>query len=294
MHVVEVSQTRATLRVKNGCLNVGSDGVALGSVPLGEVSAVLLSSPHSMCSVTAIASLAGQGTPVIFCDPTMKPAGMVLPFCGHHEIGQRILAQARAPLPLRKRLWKQLIQSKIIGQATILEDATGDDAGLRLLARRVRSGDVSNVEARAARRYWSRLLGRAFRRRRGEGLVNQMLDYGYTVLRASIARSICVSGLHPSIGIHHHNRSNAFALADDVIEPYRPALDRQVLACLGQFKGVDQLTPALKKELASVLRKTVPMDGCDRSLEDAAKRSSASLAGAFLGATEKLSLPWIG
>lgn len=294
MHVVEVSQAKASLRIKDGCLNVSSDDVTLGSVPLAEVSAVLLSSPHTMCSVTAIALLAGQGTPVIFCDPTMKPAGMVLPFRGHHEIGQRILAQARAPLPLRKRLWKQLIQSKIIGQATILESVIADDAGLRLMASRVRSGDVGNVEARAARRYWSRLLGREFRRRRSEGLTNQMLDYGYTVLRASIARSICISGLHPSIGIHHHNRANAFALADDVIEPYRPAVDRQVVECLRLFQGAEELTPALKKELAAVLRKTVPIDGCDRSLEDAAKRTSTSLAGAFFGDQEKLSLPWIG
>lgn len=294
MHVVEVSHAKAAIRIKNGCLNVSSNGITLGSVPLAAVSALLLSSPHSMCSVTAIALLAGQGTPVVFCDPTMKPAGMVLPFRGHHEIGQRILAQARASLPLRKRLWKQLIQSKIIGQATVLEAAMGSDAGLHLLAKQVQSGDPKNVEARAARRYWTRLLGKNFRRRRGEGAANRMLDYGYTVLRAAIARSICVSGLHPSIGIHHHNRSNAFALADDLIEPYRPAVDRQVVSCLQHPPEGDDLTTALKKELAATLQMTVPIDGCDRSLEDAAKRSAASLAGAFLGDQEKLSLPWIG
>jgi len=294
MHVVEVSQTKAAIRITNGCLTVSTDGVMRCSVPVAEVSALLLSSPHSICSVMAIATLAGQGTPVVFCDPSMKPAGMVMPFRGHHEIGQRILAQARASLPLRKRLWKQLIQSKIIGQAAVLEGAIGDDAGLRVLATRVRSGDVRNVEARAARRYWSKLLGLSFRRRRGEGLTNQLLDYGYTVLRASIARSICVAGLHPSIGIHHHNRANAFALADDLIEPYRPAVDRKVVECLRQVQGGDEMTPALKRELAASLRTTVPVDGCNRSLEDAAKRSAASLAGAFLGDQEKLSLPWIG
>jgi CRISPR-associated protein Cas1 len=294
MHVIEVSDTAALVRIRNGCLNVSVDGTTLGSVPVAEVSAVLLSSPHATCSVAAIASLAGQGTPVIFCDPSMKPAGMVLPFRGHHGIGQRVLAQANAAVPLRKRLWKQLIQSKIIGQAAALESVRGNDAGLRLLAKRVRSGDTSNVEARAARRYWGGLFGRGFRRRRGEGVVNRMLDYGYAVLRACIARSICVSGLHPSIGIHHHNRANAFALADDLIEPYRPAVDQKVVACLGLFSETDELTSVQKKELAAALRMTVPLDGCSRSVEDAAKRSAASLAGAFLGGPEKLSLPWIG
>ncbi len=197
-------------------------------------------------------------------------------------------------MPLLKRLWKQLIQSKIHGQAAVLEGAVGDDAGLELLASRVRSGDVSNVEARAARRYWSKLLGQGFRRRRGEGLTNKMLDYGYTVLRACIARSVCVSGLHPSIGIHHHNRANAFALADDLIEPYRPIVDREVVRCLSQSRDGDDLTSALKKELAACLKATVRIDGCERTTEDAAKRSAASLAGAFIGDQEKLSLPWIG
>lgn len=159
---------------------------------------------------------------------------------------------------------------------------------------KVRSGDVGNVEARAARRYWGKLMGSDFRRRRGEGFANCMLDYGYTVLRASIARSLCISGLHPSLGIHHHHRANAFALADDLIEPFRPAFDRQVVNSLKKFAGVGRLTPAVKKELVAGLRVTVPFEGFNRTVEEAAKRSAASLAGVFLGDEEKLSLPWKG
>ena len=294
MHVVEITDSEAAVNVNNGCLSITVNDAEFGRVPLAELSVVLLSSPRAMCSVSAIASIAEQGATVVVCDPSMRPTGMVLPFSGHSEIGRRIQAQCSASLPLKKRLWKQVIQSKILGQAEVLEEETGEDFGLKSLVSKVRSGDVGNIEARAARRYWGKLLGRDFRRRRGEGVANCMLDYGYTVLRASIARCLCVYGLHPSLGIHHRHRANAFALADDLIEPFRPAIDRQVVCALKKFPSVDGLTPAVKKELVAGLRATVPFEGFSRTVEEAAKRSAASLAGAFLGDEGKLSLPWKG
>jgi CRISPR-associated protein Cas1 len=294
MHVVEVSQASATVRISDGCLMVAAEGRTLGRVPLREVGVVLLGSSHAMCSVSVLARLAEIGTPVVFCDGAMRPAGMVLPFRGQHEVGRRIGAQASAPVPKRRRIWKALIQSKIAGQAATLADVTGSDHHLGLLLKKVRSGDPDNVEARAARRYWGRLLGTSFRRRRGEGLANKMLDYGYAVLRAAVTRSICVAGLHPSLGLHHHHRANAFALADDLMEPYRPAVDRIVAGCIDQHGGEEELSPHIKRVLASCLTQTVPLQGQRRTVEDALGRSASSLAEVLLGEQEEVALPWIG
>lgn len=294
MHVVEISQTSAHVRIADGCLSVSKDGALLGKVPISEVGTLLLSSPHATCSVTALAALASQGTPVIVCDGNMRPAGMMLPFCEHYEIATRISAQATALLPLRKRLWKAVVASKIAGQAAVLHELRGSDFGLREMAAAVRSGDSANMEARAARRYWTKLFGPAFRRRPGESLLNKMLDYGYAVLRAGVTRSICTAGLHPSLGIHHHNRANAFCLVDDLIEPFRPVLDRLIARLPSDLSRADDLTSTLKRQLAGCLEETLPFEGESRTTSDASFRSATSLAGVFLGEREKISLPWIG
>jgi CRISPR-associated protein Cas1 len=294
MYVIEVSQEKACVRIQDGCLAISADGRSLGKVPVQEVGVVLLSSPHTMCSVTALASLASQGTPVVFCDAQVRPAGMILPFRGQHDVGRRISSQAVAAVPTRKRLWKSIVQSKIAGQAAILREITGSDHHLSLMIKRVRSGDPTNIEARAARRYWRRLLGQSFRRRRGVGIANKMLDYGYAVLRASVTRALCVAGLHPSLGIHHHHRANAFALADDVMEPFRPVVDRVVAQCMSEGQGAPDLSSSLKRRLAGSLKEQVPW-GCEaRTVEDAAGKCASSLAGVFLGQQKEVSLPWIG
>ena len=296
MHVVEVSQQGVFVRISEGCLCVFMGDQQLGRVPLAEISAVLLSSPHATCSVAALAALAASGIPVIVCDPSMRPAGMMLPFRKQHEIAARITAQAKASAPLRHRLWKAIVRSKILGQAAMLTEHSGSDYGLVRLAKRVRSGDPTNVEGRAARRYWSHLMGAAFRRRRGQDLANKMLDYSYAVLRAGVTRSICVAGLHPSLGIHHHNRSNAFSLADDLIEPFRPVVDRIVSTSLKDngCECQEELTPSMKRQLATCLEGTVMLGSERRTVHDALGRITASLAGVFLGERTEISLPWIG
>lgn len=244
MYVLEVSQHTAAVRVSDGCLAISGKEGPVGRIPVAEVSLLLLSAPHATCSVTALASLAAQGTPVVVCDPTMTPTGMLLPFRGHHEIGRRITAQASASVPMKRRIWKAFIRAKITGQAAVLTEAIGSDHGLRRVVKRVRSGDPDNAEGRAARRYWRCLLGPSFRRRRGADLPNKMLDYSYTVLRSAVVRSLCTAGLHPSLGIHHHHRANAFALADDLIEPFRPAVDRVVYAALKENADLEECQSA--------------------------------------------------
>jgi hypothetical protein len=161
------------------------------------------------------------------------PAAMLLPLSTHSTQTERFARQAAVSLPTRKRAWQQIVQAKLRAQARLLEETTGADQGLHVMAGRVRSGDPDNLEAQAARVYWPALFGKeasgeAFRRDpEGEG-INVHLNYGYAVLRAIVARALCASGLHPSLGVHHHNRYDTFCLADDLMEPFRPLVDRVV------------------------------------------------------------------
>ncbi len=154
---------------------------------------------------------------------------MLLPLVTHSLQAERFAAQARLAAPVRKRAWQQIVQAKITAQGRLLKERTHNDHGLDAIAKSVKSGDTANVEARAARIYWGKLFGETVFRRDadGDGL-NACLNYGYAILRAVVARSLCGAGLHPSLGIHHHNRYDAFCLADDLMEPFRPLVDREV------------------------------------------------------------------
>ena len=180
----------------------------------------------------AVASgLMAEGGVLVTCDTRRLPVGMMMPVIGHQQQVPRFAIQAAAGRPVLKRTWKAIVQTKIRHQAFVLNDAIGDDRGLPALADRVRSGDPQNVEATAARRYWGALFGeQPFRRDRDADDCNALLNYGYAVLRAIVARSICGVGLHPSLGIHHHNRESGYPLADDLMEPFRPLVDRIVLS----------------------------------------------------------------
>ncbi|HHN67294.1 MAG TPA: type II CRISPR-associated endonuclease Cas1, partial [Thermopetrobacter sp.] len=176
-------------------------------------------------SANLLTRLADRGALMVFCGPNHAPHSLLWPLQGHHAQGGRMHDQITAPKPLRKQLWKQVVVAKIRMQQAILAAAGAPADAFDLLARKVRSGDPDNVEAQAARRYWPLLFGPEFRRDRTAGGLNVLLNYGYTVLRACVARAVIAAGLHPTLGIHHHNRANAFALADDLMEPFRPLVD---------------------------------------------------------------------
>lgn len=294
MHVVEVSQAAALVRLENGCLAISTPEGRGSSVPVAEVGTLVLSSPQACCTVAALAALASTGTSVVVCDYRMRPAGMMLPFREHSKVASRIQAQTAAKGRLKQRLWQALIKSKIAGQASVLAEVTGSDHGLLRACRRVRVGDPDNTEARAARRYWGKLFGSTFRRRRGTDITNKMLDYTYAILRSTVVRGICVAGLHPSLGINHHNRANAFALADDVIEPFRPAADLIVARAIQSESSAEELTPHIKRTLVACLESPITLAGKQRTVRDAIGHTCSSLAGVFLGEREELSLPWIG
>ena len=290
--VIDLAETPARLSVRNACLVIASGAGAETTLPVGEVAAVVLSHPQLALTQPVLAQLAGAGAVVVVCDGRRMPVGMLLPLAEHFAQGERFARQAAASLPTRKRLWQSLVRAKIRGQAQVLSQLRGDDAGLAGLVAKVRSGDPANVEAEAARRYWPVLFGDVgFRRERYGGGPNQLLNYGYAVLRALVARAVCAAGLHPSLSLHHHNRYDSFRLVDDVMEPYRPLVDRAV-ALYCRAYGLDApLDKQAKTALIGALLEPVRLAGQRRSLFDAAHRTAASLVEVFAGRRRSLVLP---
>jgi len=290
--IIDFSDAPAHLSLRHEQLVVRSDNDGETTVPMAEIAAVILTTSRVTTTQPALAGLMRHGGTVIVCDDSRQPAGMMLPLNVNTTQTQRMLAQVRASVPTGKRLWKQIIQEKIRSQAATLEAAGRDSAGLRELAKRVRSGDPQNLEAQASQRYWPRLFDDPnFRRRRIAEDQNRLLNYGYAVLRAAVGRAICASGLHPSIGIHHHGRNNPWCLADDLMEPYRPLIDRAVVELVAHFGSDCPLDGAAKSRLVSVLTDRLASDNESRTVFDWISRTAASLAQVFLGEADRLQYP---
>jgi CRISPR-associated protein Cas1 len=213
----------------------------------------------------------------ISCNSKRMPASMLLPLEGHFSQTERFVRQAALSGPRRKRYWQAVVRHKIRAQSMVLTRLREFNAGLPELARRVRSGDVGNIESQAARRYWSCLfLESDFRRSNDQDPRNALLNYGYAILRAASARALCAAGLHPSFGLHHSGKYNPFVLADDVMEPWRPAVDNAV------FKlGAEALDTKSKIALLEVVTGRYIVDNERRSLFDALGRTAQSLANAI-------------
>lgn len=237
--------------------------------------------------------LLAVGATVIVSGRDHLPAGMMLPIDAHHVQTERHLSQVAASLPLKKRLWQALVAAKISQQGAVLHRFTGRDGGLLPLSRRVRSGDPENLEAQAAQRYWPALFGKEFRRERaGEG-TNALLNYGYAVMRAAVARAVVASGLIPSLGVFHSNRSNPFCLADDLLEPYRPYVDWRVRLLSDEADGepVTLENRAVRAALLSLLNETVLVGGRRNPMLVAIQVSAVSLARALTEGKADLALP---
>jgi len=292
--ILDIAQEPARLRVDCGRLVVERHGRAAALVPLGEVAALVVSHPQVTYSQAVLAGLVEHGGALVVCNRRHLPVGMLLPVEAHYVQAERFALQARASRPRRKRLWQQLIRAKVTAQGRLLARLHGDDRGLLTLARTVRSGDTTNVEAQASRRYWPVLFGDpAFRRDPGRGDQNRLLNYGYAVLRALVARAICAVGLHPSLGIHHHNRYNAFCLADDVMEPFRPLVDERVCEIVAAKGPQTPLDRGTKETLLGVCTVRLALEGQRRALFDVLARTASSLVAALRDGSKKLALPEI-
>ena len=262
------------------------------TLPLHDLAVLIVSHPQVSFSHAVLSGIAVAGGVFIACNEKHMPVAMLLPLIAHSLQTERFAAQASVALPIKKRLWREIVRAKIRAQARLLEERSGSDCGLASFAARVRSGDTGNLEAQAARVYWQKLFaGNGFRRDADAGGVNACLNYGYAVLRAIAARAICGAGLHPSLGVHHHNRYDAFCLADDLMEPFRPIVDRAV-AKLGELPGADfPLDRESKRAVLECLTKRFTADGESRALFDWLSRSAASLAAVIEGRGERLDLP---
>ncbi|MDA8172915.1 MAG: type II CRISPR-associated endonuclease Cas1 [Nitrospiraceae bacterium] len=290
--IIDISDGPARVSVKHSQLQIEKDGEIMGIAPLSEVAALLVSHPAVTYTNAVLSGLCQYGGLFVLCGEKHLPAGMLMPFEGHFVQTERFSAQVRASLPLKKQLWRQIVRAKVRAQGNLLQEECGRNNGLLMLAERVGSGDCTNIEAQAARRYWGALFGKEFTRDRDAPGPNIFLNYGYTVLRAAAARAICAAGLHPSLGLHHHNRYNGFCLADDLMEPYRPAVDDIVLA-LGQKSGGDCILGKESKAfiIKSLMDKRFVIDGESRGLFDSLARSASSLASVFSGKRKTLLLP---
>ncbi len=274
---------RGFLMVKN------EDAQEIGRVALDDIHAVIVHAHGVTWTGNIVAAMAERGAPIVFCAANHNPVAVMLPLEGHHAQGGRMQAQWEASRPLCKQLWRRVVQAKIRMQGSLL--AAGDIEGAAAfphIAGRVKSGDPENQEAQAARRYWPLLMGKDFRRDRSLEGANSLLNYGYAVMRATVARAVIAAGLHPTIGIHHANRGNAFALADDLVEPFRPLVDAIVVAMVEE--GIQELDPPVKRRFARLIAFDVRIDGEVSPVSVAAQRIAQSLAQAFETGRPELAL----
>jgi len=255
--IVEISEDGYHLSKYRGFMRVKKGDIEAGRVPLDDITALILSAHQITLSKTLIVELAERKAPIVTCGKTYHPLALTLSYDNHYDQTGILWMQIDCSKPFAKRLWKSIVIEKITNQKRILEYFEPSSpilAELNILAQRVKSGDPENMEAQAARRYWMALMGSDFRRDFQTGLENALLNYGYSVLRAATARAVCSAGLTPALGIHHHNRKNPFALVDDLMEPFRPLVDKTVHAILeNNDQGETDLTPELKRQLTCIL-----------------------------------------
>ncbi len=279
---IEISSRGTRLTLENSRIQVTREDETLASIPSEDLGMIILSSTGISVSSGVLKALGETGAAMLACDDSYHPCGLFLPMAANALHSERARLQAEMSAPMRKNLWARIVRAKVRNQAALLRD---EAARKRLLALvdQVRSGDEGNVESEAARVYWSRLfadhrsiLPAPFRRDRDGAPPNNLLNYGYTVLRAATARSLCAAGLQPAVGLHHRNRYSGFCLADDVMEPYRPFVDRLVTFIAAESRF--EIDKDVKGLLVGVLGNDVMLPDGTYSLMNALDKTASSLA----------------
>lgn len=262
--------------------------------PIEDIGVVLLDNRQITITSGALEMLLENNCAVITCDSKSMPVGLMLPLYGNTTQNERFRQQLDASIPLKKQLWQQTIKSKINNQASVLRDCIGEEMKcMRIWADDVKSGDSDNLEARAAAYYWKCLFAKidGFTRER-EGIPpNNLLNYGYAILRAIVARGLVASGLLPTFGIHHHNRYNAYCLADDIMEPYRPYVDELVFNIINDGADYTNITKEIKVKLLEIPTLEVKIGGKRSPLMIAVSQTTASLYKCFSGELRRISYP---
>jgi len=279
---------------KNDSLPESFKTESLRTIPVEDIGVVILDNKQITITHGLIEALFENNSAVITCNSSRMPVGLLLPLEGNTIQSERFQAQIDASLPLKKQLWQQTIQTKIVNQSYVLDKMRNVIIKNMLVwANQVKSDDNENLEGRAAAYYWNNMFPgiENFRRNREGVPPNNLLNYGYAILRAVIARSLVASGLLPTLGIHHHNRYNAYCLADDIMEPFRPFVDKLVIEIVDSGENIEELSTNLKKKLLQIPVLDVVINGQRSPLMVAALQTTASLAKCYLGEIRKIVYP---
>lgn len=279
-------EKKARIKCKNLQLFIETDE-RVASLPIEDIGFLVLDHQESYISLPALNLLIENNSSVILCNNLHMPNGMFLNLNGHHIQQQLFKSQIEASVPLKKNLWQQTVKEKITNQGILLKKVTGLENKFDFLASKVLSGDTSNMEGVAANFYWNSFFDSAFKRERYGNYPNNFLNYGYAILRAATARALSGSGLLNTLGIHHKNKYNAFALADDIMEPYRPLVDECVYNIIQKFND-EELNTAIKSEILNLLTRTVYFKNEKSPLMVALQKTASSLQQCFTGERKKI------
>ena len=295
---VKLEQLEIRFPEVENCLNL-LDSIKEQSVkriPIEDIGVVVLDNRQITITQGALAKLLDNNVAVITCDEHRMPSGLMLPLSCNTTQSERFQEQIEASTPLKKQLWQQTIQAKIFNQSVVLRKLRNLDCeNMESWAKQVKSGDSDNLEGRAAAFYWQNLYGhiKGFRRDREGVPPNNLLNYGYAILRAVVARSLVGSGLIPTLGIHHHNRYNAYCLADDIMEPYRPYVDVLVDEIVDSGIDCSRLTTEIKSKLLTIPVQDVVINGRRSPLMIGVGITTASLYKCYSGELRKIAYPTI-
>lgn len=259
------------------------------TIPIEDIGVVLLENQQTSITLPLLNALAESEVQVVICNSKGMPSAMIQSMNSNNLQGETLRNQIACGEVLKKQLWKQVVEAKIKNQASLLNSVGEDGNVLKPFYSNVRSGDVDNREGIAARIYFQRLFGDSFVRNRDESGINAMLNYGYSILRAATCRAIISSGLMPAIGIYHHNRSNAYPLADDLMEPFRPFVDGVVYDLA--MHGKNELTKEVKGELISVLYADTMYEKTKRPLSVGLSMTTASMVKCLSKEINTINLP---
>ena len=291
----------ARLSLDKSRLKISQDGTD-HFVPIEDLDLVILD--HDAIEITGpvMGDMASRGVAIIVSDNKHLPCGYLLPFQNNVLMAQTLRGQIEASTPTKKKIWQSIIQEKIRAQARLLVDQTQSDHGLGVMAKNVASGDTTNREGYAASTYFPVLFGGDFERLRQTevefaepnlSLINSMMNYGYAVIRASVARAIVAAGLHPALGVFHRHRNNPFALADDLMEPIRPLVDREVCAILAEGDLPEELNPPLKRRLVTLLTCEIYWNSARVPLDIALSSYASDVRQCLLGEKNRPRVPGV-
>lgn len=260
-------------------------------IPFEDVGVIVLDGTQHSITAQLISACAQYNIAIVFTSDNHLPSSLLLPVAAHTQHPRILRQQIVCSAPKSKRLWQQVVSEKVSAQAGLLRTLNKKSPKIEALIPKILSGDKTNIEGQAASLYWPKLMGKGFYRDFNFPGINAMLNYGYAILRAIIARSLCGAGLHPALGIHHHHRENAFALADDAMEPLRPLVDALVYHFLQTNPEPESLAPAVKRFLVQITVLPVNFAGNECHILDACEKYAASLRRGICEDARKIQIP---